>query len=228
MSAVALAGCAGLTLPAGLGSSLGLGSAVSPAGSLVVSVALSQRGVQSLFLGISTVSIAVQDASQTVTVSDGSGQILSGVASASFSGVQPGPATVSANVLDASGASLGSASVPVTIASGSMAASLEVGVASGSAGVTASPTGTPVPSATSSGAQTSGQNIFLNGNGNGTAACISCHQGNVLAGTTGAEISYAVLTQVQMAVYFGAKGLSPLTGSQIDALAAYLSTIPTK
>ena len=152
LAAVALAGCTGLTLPSGLGSLLGPSAASGGLGSLQVTVALSQRSTLALFDGISTVSIAVQDASQTVSVADGAGQLASGVASASFSDLTPGPATVSAQALDASGSVIGSAALPVTIASGSTSAALGVGVASPgpspgpSGGTTASPSPSVSPS----------------------------------------------------------------------------------
>lgn len=136
LAAVALAGC---TLTPGqigkLVADLGpAGGQAGSAGSLAVTVNLSQRSVQALVSGISTVSISVQDASKSETVSDGSAGLASGVASASFSDLTPGPATVSAQALDASGSVIGSAALPVIVASGSAAASLGMGVASPSPG----------------------------------------------------------------------------------------------
>ena len=139
LAAVALAGC---TLTPGqigkLVADLGPDGGQAGAGSLAVTVNLSQRSTQALVSGISTVSISVQDASKSETVSDGSAGLASGVASASFADLVPGPGTVSATVLDASGSVIGSGQTAVTIASGSTAA-LGVGVASQSVGASPNP-----------------------------------------------------------------------------------------
>ena len=147
LAAVALAGCT-LTpgqiskLVADLGPAGGQAGGQAGAGSLAVSVNLSQRSTQALVAGISTVSISVQDASKSETISDGSAGLASGVASASFTDLVPGPGTVSAQVLDASGSVIGSGQTAVTIASGSTAA-LGVGVAGQSVGVSPSPAPSP-------------------------------------------------------------------------------------